>query len=201
MVSHSLRGRLLLLAPLLVFGLAGLGLYWRFLQPGSGPFHENLLPELIGFCFEGFVLVGLLSLVQAVRETDRRKQLWLSQRASLRDILSHLDLALLAPDAEPASTESLEQDPQRVVALAEGLSQHELELHHMVQLKRLATNAAPLSRDLIGVAAQLSSEHMRSWISITEQLGKIGGATDRSSLERACIDLLEGLKRFDALQR
>ena len=195
------RNRLILLAPLLIFGSAGLVLYWRFLQPGSGPFHENLLPELIGFCFEGFVLVGLLSLVQSVREQGQRKQLWLSQRASLRDLLSFLDLALLAPNAEPASTVHLEQDANFVDELLQRLTQHELELEHMVKLKRLANRSAPLSRDLIGVAAQLSTEHMRTWIAITDQLGKLAAAGNRNTVERACLELLQHIKRFDGLHR
>lgn len=190
-----------MLAPLLLFGSAGLILYWRFLQPGSGPFHENLLPELIGFCFEGFVLVGLLSLVQSVREQNQRKQLWLSQRASLRDLLSQLDLALLAPNAQPATTRRLEQEPQFVEQLLKRLTQHELELDQMVKLKQLAGRTAPLSRDLIGVAAQMSTEHMRCWIAITEELGKLAAAGERAGIERACLEILQQIIRFDALQR
>ena len=39
----------------------------------EGPFHDSLLPELIGFCLEGFFLVGVLSYFQQLREHDRRR--------------------------------------------------------------------------------------------------------------------------------
>ncbi len=195
------KGRVLLLAPLAIFGAAGGLLYWRFLQPGEGPFHENLLPELIGFCFEGFVLIGLLSLVQAVRESEQRKQLWLSQRASLRDILSHLDLALLQPEAEPVDTNALEQNPKLVKQLLNRLGEHELELDALVKLKQLGSNSAPLARDLLGVAAQLSTDHIRAWVSITESLTRVANAEQRTDIERALMDLLTGLIRFDELPR
>ena len=48
-----------------IFGLSGVALTVYFLSADlSGPFHDNLVPELIGFCIEGSFLVGLLSLIQ-----------------------------------------------------------------------------------------------------------------------------------------
>ena len=91
----------MLIAPLLIFGTSGVLLLWWFLGGGSGPFHDSLLPELIGFCLEGFFLVGLFTYVQQLREHDRRRELWLSLRGSLRVFLSHLDIAFLEEDAEP----------------------------------------------------------------------------------------------------
>ena len=101
--------RYMLAAPLALFGLAGVGLYYYFMHSGaSGPFHDNLLPELIGFCIEGFFLVGLLSFFQQTREHERRKALWLSLRGALREFLSNLDVAFLAQDAEPSNSQSPE---------------------------------------------------------------------------------------------
>lgn len=45
----------ILYAPLALFGFAGLILYYYFMEQSSeGAFRENLVPELIGFCLEGF---------------------------------------------------------------------------------------------------------------------------------------------------
>jgi formate/nitrite transporter FocA (FNT family) len=75
--------RYALIAPLAAFGIAGVGLYLYFIQAEAGStFTDNLVPELIGFCLEGFFLVGLLSFIQQTREHDRRQQLWLSLPAS-----------------------------------------------------------------------------------------------------------------------
>jgi hypothetical protein len=83
-------------APLLLFGLAGIYFLSYFLRVASeGAVQENLLPELIGFCLEGFFIVGLFSLVQRRMERDRRHELRQSLRGALRDVLSHLDVALL----------------------------------------------------------------------------------------------------------
>ena len=46
--------------------------------------HDNLLPELIGFCLEGFFLVGLFSLIQRRLERDRKHELRQSLRGALR---------------------------------------------------------------------------------------------------------------------
>ena len=46
--------RLILLAPLILFGLGGVYLMLMFMQPGNeGRVFDNLVPELIGFCLEG----------------------------------------------------------------------------------------------------------------------------------------------------
>ena len=96
--------RLLLLAPLILFGVVGASLLLFFLESGNeGAFQNNLLPELIGFCLEGFFLVGLFSLLQLRLERERKNELRLSLRGALREILSHVDIALLEENAEPAS--------------------------------------------------------------------------------------------------
>ena len=121
--------RYVLIAPLAVFGIAGISLYLYFVSPVvGGPFKENLVPELIGFCLEGFFLVGLLTYVQQSREHDRRHELWLSLRGSLREFLSHLDVAFLSPDAEPLTSKALEEDPKVVDKLMGDLKESELDL-------------------------------------------------------------------------
>ena len=109
--------RLLLLTPLILFGVGGSLLLFLFLETGTdGAFQNSLLPELIGFCLEGFFLVGLFSLLQLRLERERKNELRLSLRGALREILSYMDIALLEENAEPASSQSLDQDPKLVKA-------------------------------------------------------------------------------------
>lgn len=192
--------RYVLIAPLAFFGIAGLSLYWYFIQPGlEGAFHDNLLPELIGFCIEGFFLVGILSYFQQSREHERRQALWLSLRGSLRDILSHLDLAFLSANAEPANTRALESDPRVIQSLLEALKENELELDAMVQVKQAAIECLPLTRDLIPVAAQLSAAHMHWWIAISDAMRQLSQAVEREQLERSVYQILVNLAEFDGL--
>ncbi|MFK7958392.1 MAG: hypothetical protein AB8B96_20035 [Lysobacterales bacterium] len=192
--------RYILIAPLALFGISGLGLYWYFIQPGiEGAFHDNLVPELIGFCIEGFFLVGILSFFQQSREHERRRALWLSLRGSLRDILSHLDIAFLAANAEPANTKALESNPQVISALLTSLQEHELELEPMVQVKKAAIEALPLTRDLIPVAAQLSAAHMHWWIAISDAMRQLSLADERALVERSVYQILVNLQEFDGL--
>ena len=119
--------RILVFAPLLVFGLAGIFLLTQFLRgAGTGAVQDNLLPELIGFCLEGFFLVGMFSLIQRRLERDRKYELRQSLRGALRDILSQLDVALLETNAEPTSSQALEHDPQVVAVLFRKLNEGDL---------------------------------------------------------------------------
>lgn len=193
--------RYILIAPLALFGLSGVVLYWYFIQPdSSGTFHDNLVPELIGFCLEGFFLVGLLSFVQQTREHERRQQLWLSLRGSLRDLLSHLDIAFLRADAEPTGSQALERDPKVVDFLMKELQETELNLDSMVSLKKAGIAGLTLAHDLIPVAAQLSAGHMRWWIAIVDSLRQLSEARHRDQLEQSVFTLLLNLKEFDQLK-
>lgn len=193
--------RWLLALPLAIFGLAGVGLYLYFIEVSDpAAYRDNLVPELIGFCLEGFFLVGILSFVQQVREHDRRRELWLSLRGSLRECLSHLDVALLRPDAEPASSRELEREPRVVERLLRELKELELDLDSMVALKRVGIAGLALAHDLIPVAAQLSAGHMRWWIAIADSMKKLSEAGDRGAVEQAVYTLLLNLREFDALR-
>ncbi len=193
--------RYLLAAPLAVFGVAGISLYFYFMrQDLSGPFHDNLVPEIIGFCLEGFFLVGLLTFFQQSREHERRRELWLSLRGSLRDFLSYLDIAFLNPDAEPSNSRALERDPQVVDRLLANLKEAELDLDSMVALKQLSVQSLSLAHDLIAVAAQLSAGHMRWWIAIVASMRKLSEARDRPQLEQGVYALLLNLQEFDRLR-
>ncbi|MEO0971984.1 MAG: hypothetical protein AAFX85_02740 [Pseudomonadota bacterium] len=193
--------RWLLALPLAVFGVGGIGLYILFLnQAGGSAVHENLLPELIGFCLEGFFLVGLLTFVQQLREIDRRRELWLSLRGSLRDFLSHLDLAYLDADAEPASTRDLETQPRVVLRLMNSMKEMELDTDTLVELKRVAVSTLPMAQDLIDIAAQLSTGHMRLWIAVVESIKRLAEADTREEVERPLRALLQNLSEFDALK-
>ncbi|NKI34890.1 hypothetical protein HFP89_06910 [Wenzhouxiangella sp. XN79A] len=192
--------RLFLIAPMALFGLIGLVLLWMLYDvDASGPFHDSLLPELIGFCVEGFVLVGLLTLIQRSRESARRRELWLSLRGSFRSLLSLLDIAFLEPDADPASSKRLENDPSMVDALLLQLEQRHPDLDSLVALKREAVETVSLARDLVAVAAQLSATHMNWWIAIVDSIRRVSEARDREALEAAVHEMLINIREFDRL--
>jgi len=193
--------RWLQLLPLVIFGLGGIILYALFMsQADDVSVRENLLPELIGFCLEGFFLVGLFTFVQQLRDHYRRRELWISLRSALRDFLSHLDLAFLPPDGEPASSRDLETQPKVVLRLLSRLEDTELDSDSLVPLKRAAITTLPLARDLINIAAQLSTRHMRCWIAIVDAIQRLSEAETREQVEQPLHDLLVDLGEFDALK-
>lgn len=193
--------RLLLLAPMLLFGLGGLWFLSIFLQPeNEGPFYDSLVPELIGFCLEGFFLIGLFSLIQRRRERERREELRQSLRGALREILSYLDIGLLEEHSEPADSKSLEDDPKLVATLIMKLADNPLELDAMAKLKAAADRNLTTIHDLIPVAAQLSANHMRWWLVITDSVRQLAEATERSAVAAATHRFLANLGEFDALE-
>ena len=192
--------RWLLATPMAIFGAGGIVLLLVFLYGGGeGPVHDSLIPELIGFCIEGFVLVGILSLAQHSREQARRREVWLSLRAALREFLSHLDVAFLTSNAEPTSAHALETDPEVVRRLIGQVEEIELDLEVMVRLKSIAERDLELTHDLIPVAAQLSAGHMSWWIAIVASVRKLSEATDRFQIDQALRGLLANLNEFDDL--
>jgi len=193
--------RLILLTPMLLFGLGGLYFLSVFLQPGNdGPIYDSLVPELIGFCLEGFFLIGLFSLIQRRRERERRHELRQSLRGALREILSYLDIGLLEEDAEPADSKALEEDPRMVATLIIKLAENPLELDAMTRLKAVAERNLTTVHDLIPVAAQLSADHMRWWLAITDSVRHLAEATDRSAVALATHQFLAKLGEFDELE-
>ena len=195
-----MMNRMVLIAPLLVFGLSGGLLLWWFLDAGSSPTHDSLVPELIGFCLEGFFLVGLFTYFQQKREQERRHELWLSLRGSLRVFLSHLDIAFLEEDAEPMSSTELEDDPKVVQTLLTKLKAQNMSLDSMSAFKTLARRDLALTHDLIPVAAQLSAGHMRWWLAIMDSMRQLSEATNRADLEYALEMFLIHLQEFDQLE-
>lgn len=192
--------RFLLFAPMVVFGLVGTWLLWLFVKASSeGAFQDSLLPELIGFCLEGFFLVGLFSLIQRRIERDRKNELRLSLRAALREILSHLDIALLEDNAEPATSDALDHDPKIVRVLFVKLHEGELDLNDMLNLKEAAGRNFSTMHDLIPVAAQLSANHMRWWLAIAESVRHLSEATDKESVNYSAFKFLKHLGEFDQL--
>jgi len=191
--------RLVLIGPMALFGAAGAGLLaYFFLVPSTGSaFHDNLVPELIGFALEGFFLVGLLSLLQRVRERAHRKEVWMSLRGALRGFLSKLDIALLPPNAEPAPTAVLEQDPMVVRRFLRELKGNRLELESMLALRKESAETLGLARDMIPVAAQLSARHMRWWIAIVNSIRQLSQAQSREAVEQGVHLLLENINEFD----
>ncbi|MDT8449081.1 MAG: hypothetical protein RQ847_02805 [Wenzhouxiangellaceae bacterium] len=193
--------RIFLVALMVLFALAGAGL-WVYLVAveAEGTFHDNLVPELIGICIEGFVLVGLLTLVQRSREAARRKELWLSLRGSFRGLLSNLDVAFLEPDADPAPSHRLEAEPKVVDHMLARLAERHPDLDCLVALKREAGETLSLTRDLVAVAAQLSATHMNWWVAIVDSIRKLSEARDRVQAEAAIHDLLVNVREFDRVE-
>jgi len=193
--------RFLLVLPMVLFGAAAAGLWFYLIAvEASGPFHDQLLPELIGLCLDGFILVGLLTLVQHVREANRKRELRLSLRGSFRSLLSRLDVAFLEPYQEPVSARRLERDITLVSELLEALARKRPDLDSLVALKGEAREVLPLARDLVAVAAQLSVMHMNWWVAIVDAIRAIAEAPDRQTLERAVHDLLVNIQEFDRLE-
>jgi hypothetical protein len=192
--------RLLLFTPLIIFGAAGTWfLYIFFMANNEGAFETSLLPELIGFCLEGFFLVGLFSLIQRRLERERKNELRESLRGALRDILSHLDIALLEDNAEPAKTESLDLDPEFVKTLFVKLHKSELDLQSMLSIKEAAKRNFSTMHDLIPVAAQLSANHMRWWLAIADSVRKLSESTDKADINYMSQKFLMNLGEFDQL--
>ena len=193
--------RLILLAPLLLFGLGGIYFLFMFLQPGNeGPIYDNLVPELIGFCLEGFFLIGLFSLIQRRRERERKEELRLSLRGALRGILSHIDLGLLGETAEPEESRALEEDPKVVAGLIMKLADKPLEVEAMARLKGVAQHNLPTIHDLIPVAAQLSADHIRWWLAITDSVRHLAEASDGAEVAGSLHRFLANLGEFDELE-
>lgn len=192
--------RFLLFAPLMLFGIAGFYFLYLFLKTsGDGAFQNSLVPELIGFCLEGFFLVGLFSLIQRRLERERKNELRQSLRGALRDILSNLDIALLEESSEPAETQSLDIDPQLVKTLFVKLHNSELDINSMFNIKEAAGRKINTMHDLIPVAAQLSANHMRWWLAIAESVRRLSEATDRAEINFASQNFLKNLGEFDQL--
>lgn len=193
--------RILLILPMVVFGLLAttLWIYFFYIE-ASGPFHDQLVPELIGFALEGFILVGLLTLVQHVRETGRKRGLRLSLRGSFRSMLSRLDVAFLEAYAEPVSARRLERDPGFVDELVESLQNKHPDLDSLIALRDEAREVLPLVRDLVAVAAQISVMHMNWWVAIVDAIRRISEADDREGLEQALHDMLVNIQEFDRLE-
>ena len=192
--------RLLLFAPLILFGVAGSWFLYIFLMANNeGAFQNSLLPELIGFCLEGFFLVGLFSLIQRRLERERKNELRESLRGALRDILSHLDIALLEDNAEPAKAESLDLDPEFVKALFAKLHKNELDLQGSLNIKEAAKRNFGTMHDLIPVAAQLSANHMRWWLAIAESVRRLSEGTDKADINFMAQKFLMNLGEFDQL--
>ena len=192
--------RAMLIAPMAIFGIGGVSLLLYFLTPSDGsPFHDSLLPELIGFCVEGFFLVGLLTLIQNSRERARRQELLQSLRGSLRGILSNLDIAFLPANAEPTPTARLERDVALIPRYMRELQLVQIELPDMLALKQESVETLSLARDLVPVAAQLSASHMRWWIAVVNSMRKLSTAQSRTEVEQNLYRLLENIREFDRL--
>lgn len=188
-------------APMAIFGLTAFFLFQYFMhQNVEHAFRDNIVPELIGFCLEGFFWIGLLSYFQKSREMQRKNELWLSLRGSLRSFLSYLDIGFLDQHAEPMPSVVLEKDPKIIGRFIKLIENHELDLDSMVFLKKTCIHSLGLVRDLVPVAAQLSANHMRWWIAITDSMRHLADSNDRVQLEKNTLLLLKNVQEFDALE-
>lgn len=193
--------RLVWIAPMVIFGLVGVALWLYFINPApSNPFHDELVPELVVFCIEGFILLGLLSLIQRSREQARRQELWLSLHGSFRDLFSLLDIAFLDPEGEPSPSRELESDPAVIDRLLEQLDARHPDIDSLVAIKKEAEETLSLTRDLVAVAAQLSATHMNWWIAIVDSIRRLSEATDRRAMEKGIHEMLINIREFDRLE-
>jgi hypothetical protein len=193
--------RLLIFSLMAVFTVCGIGLWLYFLSPiPGGAFKEELVPELVVFCIEAFILVGVISLIQRSLEHRRRKQLWLSLRGSFRDMLSQLDIAFLDPEGEPMASRELETDPRIVTHMIDQLAAKHPHIDNLMALKREAEETLSLTRDLVAVAAQLSATHMNWWIAIVDSIRQVSLARTRTHLEKSINDMLVNIQEFDRLE-
>lgn len=191
----------LMYAPMAVFGLTAFFLFRFFFHDNTpGAFRDNIVPELIGFCLEGFFWIGLLSYFQKTREMQRKSELWLSLRGSLRSFLSYLDIGFLDQHAEPMPSVTLEKDPRIIQRFIEQVESQQLDLESMVFLKKTCIHSLALVRDLVPVAAQLSAGHMRWWIAITDSMRQLADANNREQIEKSTLLLLKNIEEFDALE-
>lgn len=193
--------RLFIITLMVIFTLAGIALWLYFVYgSGGGQFREELVPELVVFCIEAFILVGLLGLIQRSLEYRRRRQMWLSLRGSFRDLLSLLDIAFLEPNAEPTSSRELERDPRVIERLLEELKCKHPNIDSLVALKREGDESLSMTRDLVAVAAQLSATHMNWWIAIVDSIRRLSEARSRSATERAIHEMLVNIRELDRLE-
>ncbi len=193
--------RLFIIALMVIFAAAGIGLWLYFIySTAETPFREELVPELVSFCIEAFILVGLLGLIQRYLETRRKRQMLMSLRGSFRDLLSLLDVAFLGPYAEPTSSKQLETDPLVVDSLLAELDQKHLDLDSLIALKREGCESLSTTRDLVAVAAQISATHMNWWIAIVDSIRRLAEASDREAVERSLHEMLINIREFNRLE-
>ncbi len=193
--------RLFIIVLMVIFAAAGAGLWLYFIySTADTAFREELVPELVSFCIEAFILVGLLGLIQRYLETRRKCQMLLSLRGSFRDLLSLLDIAFLSPYAEPTSSKQLETDPRIVDRLLEELDQKHPDLDSLIALKREGCESLSTTRDLVAVAAQISATHMNWWIAIVDSIRRLAEASDRQAIERSVHEMLINIREFNRLE-
>ena len=131
---------------------------------------------------------------------ERKEDLRLSLRGSLRNILSHLDIGLLGETSEPASSRALEEDSRLVANLIMKLADHQLDVDAMARIKAVAQRDLTTIHDLIPVAAQLSAEHIRWWLAITDSMRQLAEATDGAAVAGSLHRFLANLGEFDQLE-
>ncbi len=193
--------RLFIISLMVVFAVAGISLWLYFLYSGAeGPFVEELVPELVVFCIEAFILVGLLGLIQRYLENRRKRQMLLSLRGSFRDLLSLLDIAFLDPNDEPTSSKELETDPRVIDYMLEQLERKHPDLDSLIALKREGDESLSMTRDLVAVAAQISATHMNWWIAIVDSIRNLAEARDRQGIEHSLHEMLINIREFNRLE-
>ena len=110
-----------------------------------------------------------------------------------------MDLALLEENAEPADSQSLDEDPKLVKSLFVKLHTSDLDIRSLLNIKEAASRNINTMHDLIPVAAQLSADHMRWWLAIAESVRSLSEATDKPGVDFAAQKFLMNLGEFDLL--
>jgi hypothetical protein len=80
------------------------------------------------------------------------------------------------------------------------LADSQIDVDAMARLKLVANRNLTTIHDLIPVAAQLSANHMRWWLAITESVRQLSEATNSSAVAGGLHRFLANLGEFDQLE-
>ena len=80
------------------------------------------------------------------------------------------------------------------------LAENRMDVDAMARLKLVAGRNLTTVHDLIPVAAQLSAEHMRWWLAITDSVRQLSEASNSSAVAGSLHRFLANLGELDELE-
>ena len=87
-----------------------------------------------------------------------------------------------------------------VAGLILKLAEYSMDVEGMARLKSVAARNLTTIHDLIPVAAQLSANHIRWWLAITDSVRQLADATDGAAVAGSLHRFLANLGEFDQLE-